>query len=79
MAVRGEIPPKFVFGFFCVRFLAVFRHMVFADGFVISVKELGLLTNIGQWIRDFGCRRILYIYCILKNEYMMNKILEVWL
>jgi hypothetical protein len=45
--------PKFVFGgflhpfleVFCVLFLAVFQHMVFDDGFLISIKELGLLTN----------------------------------
>jgi hypothetical protein len=38
--------------------------MVFVDGFLILVKELGLLTNLGQWIRGFGCHRILYIlYC----------------
>jgi hypothetical protein len=25
--------------------------MVFADGFLFSVKELGLLTNPGHWVR----------------------------
>jgi hypothetical protein len=25
--------------------------MVFADGFLFSVKELGLLTNLGHWVR----------------------------
>jgi hypothetical protein len=32
-------------------FFAVFQHMVFADGFLILIKELGLLSNSGQWIR----------------------------
>ena len=32
---------------FCIRFLAFFQHMVFADGFIFSFKELGLLTNLG--------------------------------
>jgi hypothetical protein len=35
--------------------------MVFADGFLILVKELGLLTNQGQWIGGFGCHMILHI------------------
>jgi hypothetical protein len=42
--------------------------MVFVDGFLIPVKELGLLTNPGQWIRGFGCHEILYMYCIINNE-----------
>jgi hypothetical protein len=25
--------------------------MVFSDGFLFSVKELGLLTNPGHWVR----------------------------
>jgi hypothetical protein len=33
------------------HFWAVFRHMIFADGFLFSVKELGLLTNPGHWVR----------------------------
>jgi hypothetical protein len=48
--------------------------MVFVDGFRILVKELGLLINIGQWIRYFVCQGILYMYCILNNEDMMNRI-----
>jgi hypothetical protein len=27
--------------------------MVFYDGFLFLVKELGLLTNISHWVRDF--------------------------
>jgi hypothetical protein len=51
--------------------------MVFTDGFLILVNELGLLTNPGQWIRDFGCREILYMYFIVNIEDMMNRRLEV--
>jgi hypothetical protein len=36
---------------FCVLCWAVFRHMVFVDGFLFSVKELGSLTNLGHWVR----------------------------
>jgi hypothetical protein len=32
---------------------AVFQHMVFVDGFLFPVKELGLLTNPGHWVRVF--------------------------
>jgi hypothetical protein len=39
-----------------------FWHTVFVDGFLILVKELLFLTNIGQWIRGFGFFGILYIY-----------------
>jgi hypothetical protein len=47
-------------------------------GFLILVKELGLLTNPGQWIRGFGCLKIyIYMYCIVNNEDMMNRRLEV--
>jgi hypothetical protein len=28
-----------------------FGHMVFVDGFLFPVKELGLLTNPGHWVR----------------------------
>jgi hypothetical protein len=41
---------------FCVTsifmsIVGVFRHMVFVDGFLFPVKELGLLTNPGHWVR----------------------------
>jgi hypothetical protein len=65
---EGGGPPPIFWHFFASIFLVVFRHMVFVDGFLILVKELGLLTNLGQWIRGFGCRGILYIYCIVNNE-----------
>jgi hypothetical protein len=28
-----------------------FRHMVFVDDFLFSVKELGFWTNPGHWVR----------------------------
>jgi hypothetical protein len=59
-----EIPLDFFFFHFLHLVFVVFQNMVFTDGFLISVKELGLLINLGQWIRGFGCRGILYIlYC----------------
>jgi hypothetical protein len=62
----GAVPPKnlFFWHVFASVFV-VFRHMVFVDGFLILVKELGLLTNSGQWIRDFLCQGIICIvlYC----------------
>lgn len=36
---------------FCVHCWAIFRHVVFTDGFLFSVKELVLLTNPGHWVR----------------------------
>jgi hypothetical protein len=36
---------------FRVHCWAVFRHKVFANGFVILVKELGLFTNPDHWVR----------------------------
>jgi hypothetical protein len=46
----------------CVIFF--FWHMVFADGFLILVKELGLLTNPGQWIRGLDAVGS-YMYIVL--------------
>jgi hypothetical protein len=37
--------------FLCPLLGGFFRHMVFADGFLFSVKELGFLTNPGHWVR----------------------------
>jgi hypothetical protein len=67
------------FVIFCVHFLAFFQHMVFTNDFLIPIKELGLLTNSGQWIRGFGCHGILYMYFIFNDENIMNRRLEVWL
>ena len=44
--------------------LVAFWHMVFVDGFLILVNELGLLTDPSQWIRgldDAGS----YMYIVL--------------
>jgi hypothetical protein len=49
---------------FCIHVWGVFRHMVFADGFLFTVKELGLLTNPGYWIRVLDATRS-YMYIIL--------------
>jgi hypothetical protein len=38
--------------------------MVFVDGFVIPVKELGLSTNIGQWIGGLDVVGY-YLYIVL--------------
>jgi hypothetical protein len=36
---------------FHVHCWVVFRHMVFVNGFLFLVKELGLLTNPSHWVR----------------------------
>jgi hypothetical protein len=36
---------------FHVHCWEVFRHMVFVDVFLFSIKELGLLTNPFHWVR----------------------------
>jgi hypothetical protein len=36
---------------FHVHCWEVFQHMVFADGFLFPVKELGLFTNSSHWVR----------------------------
>jgi hypothetical protein len=65
---EGGSPREKKFGLFlavfCVCCLAVFWHMVFADGFLILVKELGLLTNMGQWIMHLGVVGS-YMYIVL--------------
>jgi hypothetical protein len=38
--------------------------MVFTDGFLMSVKKLGLLTNLGQWIRGLDVTGS-YMYIVL--------------
>jgi hypothetical protein len=38
--------------------------MVFIDGFLILVRELGLLTNMGQCIRGLDATEPMYmLYC----------------
>jgi hypothetical protein len=63
----GGNAPEFVFSIFYVCFSMVFQHMVFVDGFLILVKELGFLTNSIQWIRGFGCRRSYILHCFTNN------------
>jgi hypothetical protein len=41
----GPAPQFFFLLDFRVHFWAVFRHMIFPDGFLFSIKELALLTN----------------------------------
>jgi hypothetical protein len=42
----------------------VFWHMVFDDGFLFPVKELGLLTYSGYWIRFLDATGS-YMYIVL--------------
>jgi hypothetical protein len=67
----GEVSPNLFLEFFSSVFSLI-------HGFLILVKELGLLTHSGQWIRVLDVVES-YIYCIINNEDMMNKILDVWL
>jgi len=52
------------FALICVHCWEVFRHMVFADGFLFPVKELGLLTNLGHWVRVLDVASS-YMYIVL--------------
>jgi hypothetical protein len=52
-----------IFGIFCVNVLVVLRHMVFVYGFLLLVKELGLLTNMSQWIRVLDTAGSYIYYC----------------
>jgi hypothetical protein len=49
---------------FHVHCWAVFRHMVFTDGFLFPVKELGFLTSPGHWVRVFDVVGS-YMYIVL--------------
>jgi hypothetical protein len=44
--------------------LGGFRHMVFADGFLFPVKELGFWTNPGHWVRILDAAGS-YMYILL--------------
>ena len=44
--------------------LGGFRHMVFADGFLFSVKECGLLINTSHWVRVLDAAGS-YMYIVL--------------
>jgi hypothetical protein len=49
---------------FHVHCWAIFRHMFFVDGFLFLVKELGLLTNPGHWVRVLDSAGS-YMYIVL--------------
>jgi hypothetical protein len=62
----GAAPPR---NFFClekrVTYLGGFlAHGFFADGFLFPVKELGLLTNPGHWVRVLDATGS-YMYIVL--------------
>jgi hypothetical protein len=66
--ICGSSPREKIIGpflvVFCVRFWRFFRHMAFANGFLILIKELGLLNNLGQWIRGWmSWDPICILYC----------------
>jgi hypothetical protein len=42
----------------------IFLHMVFADGFLFPVKELGFWTNPGHWVRVLDAAGS-YMYIVL--------------
>jgi hypothetical protein len=44
--------------------LGGFRHMVFANGFLFPVKELGFWTNLGHWVRVLDAAGS-YMYIVL--------------
>jgi hypothetical protein len=44
--------------------LGGFRHMVFADGFLFPVKELGFWNNLGHWVRVLDAAGS-YMYIVL--------------
>ena len=49
---------------FGVHCWAFFQHMVFAYGFLFSIKELGLLTNLGHWVKVLDVVGS-YVYIVL--------------
>jgi hypothetical protein len=44
--------------------LGGFQHMVFSDGFLFPVKELGFWTNPGHWVRVLDAAGS-YMYIVL--------------
>jgi hypothetical protein len=66
--VRGQRPrEKHISGPTYFRdhmILGGFRHMVFADGFLFPVKELGFWTNPGHWVRVLDAAGS-YMYIVL--------------
>jgi hypothetical protein len=68
VGVQGQEPLRkknwSVWQYFASVFWPFFWHIVFANGFLILVKELGLLTNPSQWIRVLDATG-LYMYIVL--------------
>jgi hypothetical protein len=65
--VRGQHPRKKNFGPTYFRdhmIIGGFRHMVFFDGFLVPVKELGFWTNPGHWVRVLDTAGS-YMYIVL--------------
>jgi hypothetical protein len=63
----GNAPEKKKFGttyFLDHMILGGFQHMVFADGFLFPVKELGFWTNPGHWVRVLDAAGS-YMYIVL--------------
>jgi hypothetical protein len=68
LRILGFFPPNFCFlSVFVSIFGWFFGTWFFADGFLFPVKELGLLTNPGHWIRVLDAIWLLYVYCIVNN------------
>jgi hypothetical protein len=64
---RGNAPEKKNCLGKRVTYIGVFSaHGFFVDGFLFLVKELGLLTNPGYWVRVLDVVGS-YIYCIVNN------------
>jgi hypothetical protein len=72
---RGESPPhrgsratprekKFCLGKHVTYLGGFSTHGFFADGFLFPVKELGLLTNPGHWVRVLDVAGS-YMYIVL--------------
>jgi hypothetical protein len=60
-------PGRHIFGTTYFRdhmILGGFRHMVFVDGFLFPVKELGFWTNPGHWVRVLDAAGS-YMYIVL--------------
>jgi hypothetical protein len=63
---RGWVlgPPLWGTGETCHIFRCFFGTWFFVDGFLFSVKELGLLTNPGHWVRGLDAIGS-YMYIVL--------------
>jgi hypothetical protein len=63
---RADIlsPGRHISGTTYFMILGGFRHMVFADGFLFPVKELGFWTNPGHWVRVLDAAGS-YMYIVL--------------